>query len=389
MNENYLGHFAHDIRTHLSAILAGTDALDESVRDRAEGEELLEVIRSNSRYLLELFNNILDLSRIDAGGMSVEQTECNPGQIAAEVVALTQSRAMKKGLNLSADCDGPIPQVICSDPLRIRQILLNVLDNAIKFTETGSVRLVLSADESSERLSFRVIDTGPGIELSRQIAIFDAFTQADSTTTRRYGGAGLGLTISKRLADLLDAQFTIESNPEEGRAGCVFVLAVPTGSMAGVAMVETIPNLVIGVAGARGAAAGAHYGKLEGVNVLLIDHRKRNQLLYSSMLKGAGARVTIAAGVNDAIEVLQADQTLDSFNIALLADGLRTSDIDRVSESIRHERPDLPIVASVVDGEGNDANLKHDLLSCILVEPVHASALISAMARLSLPHRTD
>jgi hypothetical protein len=107
------------------------------------------------------------------------------------------------------------------------------------------------------------------------------------------------------------------------------------------------------------------------------------------MLKGAGARVTIAAGVNDAIEVLQADQTLDSFNIALLADGLRTSDIDRVSESIRHERPDLPIVASVVDGEGNDANLKHDLLSCILVEPVHASALISAMARLSLPHRTD
>ena len=205
---------SHEIRTPMTAILGYAENLLDSSLPADERINAANVIRRNGEHLLNLINDILDLSKIEAGRLNSEFMECSPGQLAAEVHKLMAVRAEPKGLHWEVEFRGPIPEVVQTDPMRLRQILINLVGNALKFTHSGFVRLFISLQHASQAggavpsqpmLQFEVIDSGIGMTAAQLAALFQPFTQADSSTTRKYGGTGLGLTISKRLARALVA----------------------------------------------------------------------------------------------------------------------------------------------------------------------------------------
>ena len=324
MKDRYLSHFTHELRTLISAVFACTDLLADAVRDQPEASHLVGTIRKNSGCLLNLVNNALDLSKIEAGEMPVERVLCDTGQVILELVALMQPKAIEKGLRLNATCLGSIPQTIRTDPWRLRQVLLNLLDNAIKFTERGGVDLTVELERPGGATGggvvvFRVADTGIGMTPRSLERVFDPFVQADSVTTRHYGGTGLGLTISKRVAQLLGGDLVVASRLGEGST---VTLTVPTGSLEGVAMIDRVPQLVLGVLpkGQRVAADRGRPGRLSGVCMLLAVERCESQLLLSAVFKNAGASVTLTTCNEDAVveQVVSANGAGRPFDVILL-----------------------------------------------------------------------
>ena len=200
----FLANMSREIRTPLTAILGYADLLLEDIGADSAACEALGTIKSNGNRLLAIFNNILDFSQIDAGQMTVALGRCCPAQLIAEVQSLTQARAEAKGLTLQAECLGPVPAAIQTDPVRLRQILLNLLDNAVRFTETGGVRLLAQCvDGEKPSVHFDVVDTGIGMTGEQRARLFHPFARAGDSPRAPFAGTGLGLTISKRLAEML------------------------------------------------------------------------------------------------------------------------------------------------------------------------------------------
>ena len=287
----FLAGMSHEIRTPMTAILGFTDVLSSMVSS-PEGLDAIKTIQRNGEYLLSIINDILDLSKIEAGKLQVERSPCSPFQVVAEVASLMRIRAEAKNLKLHAEYSGLIPEVIHSDSTRLRQVLINLIGNAIKFTEIGVVRLVTSLvqDEGSEpRLRFDVIDTGIGMTEEQVAKLFEPFNQADASTTRRFGGTGLGLTISKRLAEKLGGHITVLSTPGKGST---FSVTVETGSLDGVRFLEPVAESAVPAKPTPSAAAGA--ALLPDCRVLLAEDGPDNQRLIAFFLKKAGARVTLA-----------------------------------------------------------------------------------------------
>ncbi len=178
-----------------------------------------EIIRSGGTHLLGLINDILDLSKVDAGKLDVEAVDCSPVELVEEVGAILRTKAEEKGLALTIAFDGPLPESIRTDPTRFRQVLMNIAGNAIKFTPSGRVEIAARLDRpagGSPKLIVRITDSGIGIPAEKLSVIFNPFTQADSSITRQFGGSGLGLAISRRLAELLGGGVTVESRVGEG-----------------------------------------------------------------------------------------------------------------------------------------------------------------------------
>ncbi len=228
----FLANMSHELRTPLTSILGYGELLqlDPPAEDR---RSYLEVIERNARSLLQLLSDVLDLSRIETGALAVQRQACEPKQMVNEVVQLLQPRADEKRLSLAAEFRDPLPDMIYTDPPRLRQILVNLVGNAIKFTPTGGVRILLSCPPGRPaRLSFAIADTGIGIEPAIVEEMFQPFTQADSSHTRRYGGSGLGLTICRRLADLLGGQITVASQPGQGSTFALTLDVVPADQAA-------------------------------------------------------------------------------------------------------------------------------------------------------------
>ena len=196
----FLANMSHEIRTPLTAILGFAEVLADRVTDQ-QSVEASNTIRRNGEHLLNIINDILDLSKIEAGKLTLENISCSPRALVNEIVGLMQVRAAAMGLDLSVEFIGPIPDYVTTDPTRVRQILVNLIGNAIKFTEKGSVRVIVQTQFSKlDRpvLKFDVIDSGIGMTEEQKNTLFEAFSQADASTTRRFGGTGLGLQISKR-----------------------------------------------------------------------------------------------------------------------------------------------------------------------------------------------
>ena len=239
---------SHEIRTPLNGIVAMTEVLGRSGLT-PEQRDIAAVILNSSESLMTIVNDILDFSKIEAGGMSIEQIAFDVRATVEDAVRLFTPRAQQKGLEIACRIAADVPRMIVGDPLRIRQVLMNLLSNAIKFTETGGINVELARGGNPEQgpaLLFRVVDTGIGIPADASSKLFRAFTQADSTTTRKFGGTGLGLAISLRLVTLMGGSIGLESEPAQGSVFW-FIVPAPAADRA-----EHLEPASVSLAGAGG-----------------------------------------------------------------------------------------------------------------------------------------
>ncbi len=311
----FLANMSHEIRTPMTAILGFAEVLQET----ATGPEQLEAARTiqrNGEYLLQIINDILDISKIEAGKMQVESVPCSPCTVFSEVAALMRVRAKAKDLPLELVYVGPMPQTIRTDPTRLRQILINLIGNAVKFTEVGRVQIIVrieGADSESPKLRVEVIDTGVGMSREQMAGLFQAFCQADASMTRRFGGTGLGLTISKRLAQTLGGDISVTSRLGEGTA-CS--LLIETGPLANVGWIDAP------VAAEKEPRANRDRKvcctRLDG-RILLAEDGIDNQRLITFLLKKAGAEVTLAENGLIAYDLaLEAHHSGTPFDVILM-----------------------------------------------------------------------
>lgn len=293
---DFLANMSHEIRTPMTAILGYADLLDEEDATESETTERIDAIQRNGAHLLTIINDVLDVSKIEAGKMTVERMECSVGRTVADLISLLRRKATEKGLTLEVVYEGSIPATIVTDPTRLRQILINLIGNAIKFTDRGGVKLAVSmaaaSPDGKSRIRFDVIDTGIGLTPDQLADVFDAFTQADESMTRRYGGTGLGLTISRGFAKLLGGD--IEAKPTSTR-GAHFSVCIETGPLDGVKMFSDCCEAVQGEASTTSVESTPKPSitSLDG-RILLVEDGVDNQRLISFLLQKAGADVTVA-----------------------------------------------------------------------------------------------
>lgn len=232
---DFLANMSHEIRTPMTAILGFAELLQAN--EDAEREKV-ETIRRNGQFLLELINDILDLSKIEAGKIEIDVLRFSPSKLVEDVCSLMHLRAVESNLELKVEYVGLIPDAIENDPIRTRQILINLVGNAIKFTHEGSIRLRLSFSPEDRMLRFDVVDTGIGISEELQAKLFRPFEQGDSSIGRRYGGSGLGLAISQRLAQVLGGSIQFESTAGKGST---FSLLIPIGNVDDMQLIHYSP----------------------------------------------------------------------------------------------------------------------------------------------------
>ena len=334
----FLANMSHEIRTPMSAIIGYLDILS---RNLTEPDDLksVSIIRHNSRFLLEIINDILDISKIEAGKLALQKRRFRPEKLLADVRALMEVRATEKNLQLNFKVDDEIPKTICSDDKRLKQILVNLIGNAIKFTEEGSVDLRVRFLSDQQLLVFDVIDTGIGIEPQLLAKLFKPFTQGDSTLNREFGGTGLGLTISQRLANLLGGEILPESKLGKGS---VFSLRVAVGSLKNVPMV--VPDLAACIEEPK-PKENSPLPRLGG-NILVVDDRRDMRFIAKHLLEKVGAYVVEAADGREAIRCIrQAELVRDEIDLIVMDMQMPVMDGYEATRQLRASGFDKPIVA--------------------------------------------
>ncbi len=299
----FLANMSHEIRTPMTAILGFTDILlEEGTANVAERQDALRTIRRNGAYLLEILNDILDFSKIEANRLEIEEVPCSPTRILGDVVDLLRPRANDKRVQLLLDLDGPIPNRLVSDPVRLRQILLNLVGNAVKFTAAGRVRVGARYDAPDRTLEFEVEDTGIGIADAMLEGVFEPFRQGDSSMTRRFGGTGLGLAITKRLVERLGGAITVTSKVG---SGSLFRVRVPAHPVESGGVSEVLESDTPSTGRMRSALAEM---RASG-RILMVEDGPDNQRVIRHVLERAGYEVTSAdnglAGVELALAAVE------------------------------------------------------------------------------------
>ncbi|MFO0939960.1 MAG: CheR family methyltransferase [Pirellulales bacterium] len=331
----FLANMSHEIRTPMTAILGHTEILAEQLIE-PDNLQSLEVIRRNGKHLLELINNILDLSKVDAGRLEVQLAEVSPTTILADVRSLMDVRANEKDIDLSFVFDSPVPVAIRIDELRLRQILINLIGNAIKFTDKGSVRVSISFSEELNQFTIRVEDTGIGMSKAQLEQIFDPFTQADGSNSRRFEGTGLGLAISHRLAKALGGEISVSS---QLGVGSVFTVRFfcPDASQE-----RTKPDLRLESSierleqSSRGLAI---HGR-----ILIVDDRRDIRLLAQHMVEKSGGQVLTASNGQEALELLSSS-TCPQIDLVLMDMQMPVLDGYQTVQILRQRGFSKPIIA--------------------------------------------
>lgn len=354
---DFLANMSHEIRTPMTAILGFADVLlEEGDANKAPASRIrdLRTIKRNAEHLLEIINDILDISKIESGNMSVEKIRFSPMQIISEAVTLMRGRAEAKNLSLDAAYLSPIPETIESDPTRFRQVLINLMSNAVKFTEVGgvSLRIRMQKNPTGEpQLHVQVVDTGIGMTEDQMNRLFRAFSQADSSTTRRFGGTGLGLMISRRLARMMGGDVVVESSSGEGS---VFSFAVETGALDGIPLVREVGGRAEAMPDGPAGADGAGPFRLN-VRVLLAEDGPDNQRLISFHLRKAGAQVEIVENGQIAVErAMKAERESQPFDVILMDMQMPVVDGYEASRLLRQKGYRGPIIALTAHAMSGD-----------------------------------
>jgi signal transduction histidine kinase len=383
LKSEFLANMSHEIRTPMTAILGFADELETTLPmkgsdDPARGALL--TIQRNGAHLLTLINGILDLSKIEAGKFDVARTRFSPLELIADVVRLFAPRARDKRLRLIAVCDGPVPATIQSDDVRLRQVVINLVGNAVKFTETGEVRVIvrLAALDApaGHLLEVAVEDTGPGIDVEQQQIVFEPFTQVRGDATREFSGTGLGLSLSRRLARLLGGDVVVTS--ALGR-GSRFSARVATGPLDGVRM--CLPRELDDLLNAPTRSRPAFAFRLTG-RLLLADDGEDNQRLLRAILTRAGLVVEVVG--NGALahdRALAAWELGEPFDVVLMDMSMPVMDGYEATRRLRAAGYTAPIVALTANAMAGDRE-KCLLAGCddYATKPVVRAELLARLA---------
>ena len=374
----FLANMSHEIRTPMTAILGFADILMGSNLER-EQLDAATTIKHNGDYLLQIINDILDLSKIEAGKMQIEHVQCSPCEILSDVASLMRIRADAKNLRLLVEYDGPVPSTIRTDSIRLRQILMNLISNAIKFTEVGEIRIVvrvLNAASDNPQLQVEVHDSGIGMQESGMAELFQPFSQIDSSTTRRHGGTGLGLAISKRLAERLGGDISVRS--VLGR-GSTFGLTVATGVLRREDLLEEPP---IECPSVRSSAISHSSSEKINCRVLLAEDGPDNQRLISFLLKAAGGEVVVAENGQIACNLaLAARDDGTPFDVILMDMQMPVLDGYDATRLLRQSGYQNPIIALTAHAMSAD---RDKCLRCgcddYMAKPIERAKLIALVA---------
>ena len=324
MKSEFLANMSHEIRTPLNAILGfARIGIDESSAGKAAVTNFQRILDS-SNHLLKVINNILDLSRFEAGKMAIESQPLSPRVVVDEVLDYVADSASAKGLEVTPNLAPDLPAWLSGDAVRLRQILLNLAGNAVKFTDKGNIQLLVKPDGGD--ILFQVTDSGIGIKQSQLMNLFTPYEQADGSVTRSFGGSGLGLAISQKLAKLMGGEITVES--EYGR-GSIFTLRLPLS--------ETQPP-VQKEAGPMQASS-----RLTGLKVLAAEDVELNRIILKHILDTEGAQVIFAGDGQQALDLLQ-EHGIDAFDVILMDIQMPVMDGYEATARIREMASDLPVI---------------------------------------------
>jgi CheY-like chemotaxis protein len=332
----------------LTALLGYADLLRDSSLSLSTRDKYLAVVRRNGEHLLELINDILDLTKIEAGRLALDVQRCSMVSVVADIASTMRARAEQRGIRLTVDYPGDVPETILTDRARLRQALMNLAGNAVKFTEQGEVRIVTTFlpawRNGTPAVKFEIVDTGIGIREEVLAGLFQPFVQADTTTARRFGGTGLGLAISRHIAELLGGELNATSVWGQGST---FTLIVPTGDLGGVRM---LPHPTEVPQEADVAPWQPICENLKGVRILLAEDGFDNQELIGLVLRKAGAEVAIAQNGRVAVEMAQSD----SFDLVLMDVNMPEMDGYQATRLLREQgyrKPILALTANAMSGD--------------------------------------
>jgi signal transduction histidine kinase/AmiR/NasT family two-component response regulator/HPt (histidine-containing phosphotransfer) domain-containing protein len=375
----FLANMSHEIRTPMTAIVGYAELLANPETTFAERDEYTTTVRRNGEHLLKVLNDVLDLSKIEAGKLALELLPCRLSELFGEIDALSRLRARDRGLAFRVELDSPVPERIETDPTRMRQILLNLIGNAVKFTEKGSVVVRASfcphpEDPRCGRLMIAVVDTGIGLSEGACRRLFQPFVQADGSSTRRYGGTGLGLAISRQLARLLGGDIVLTSRLGEGST---FTLELPVRSVAS-SWLTAMPKA------RTPALVGVPARPLEGVRLLLAEDQPDNERLLTKVLRRAGAFVDVARDGAEAVARTTAVAETDPYDVVLMDMQMPVLDGYQATAALRAGRYQGPIVALTASA------MKEDRERCVAVgcddyvtKPADMTHLVDVVARFA------
>ncbi len=357
----FLANMSHEIRTPMTAVLGYADLLLDAETDPQKLQHL-ETIKRNGNFLLEIINDILDLSKIEAGRMEIDRQQFSPLTLVGDVRSLMDVRAKEKDLQFDVEYLGSVPEFIKSDPKRLKQILVNLLGNALKFTDSGSVTMRIqhqaaatntssstSAAKRRSMMQFDVIDTGIGMTVQQQNRLFKPFSQGDASVTREFGGTGLGLAISKRLAHMLGGSVAVDSTPGEGST---FSLTIAVGDISNMAFVD--PNLPSDSQSEVPSELAAVSDFRLACRILLVDDRRDVRFLGKHILQSAGATVEEAENGQQAIDQVSAMGGDESFDLILLDMQMPGVDGYTAAARLRGMGFENPIIALTADAMHGD-----------------------------------
>lgn len=367
--QQFLANMSHEIRTPMNAVMGMTNLLiDKGPRD--DQLNYLEGIQKSSNTLLHIINDILDISKIEAGKIAMEEIDYSIHEVVDQVVQTLHYKAVEKGLELITDIDPDLPDVVLGDPTRLNQVLMNLAGNAVKFTEKGSVTIEIKKTGIENKIRYSIIDTGIGISKDNLQSVFESFSQAHSSDTRKFGGTGLGLTISKQLVELMGGNLSIES--EEG-AGTVFSfeLNCPVGSMEQLITQKSAEQIEGSI--------------LNGLKILVVDDNEYNRIVvHDTLMSKAQVEIMLAINGKESVELASQnnfDVILMDVQMPIMNGYDATQHIRNNFDAPKNQVPIIALTASVVRSDLDKCRAAG--MNDYVPKPFKTSQLISSIAKVT------